>query len=105
LYSNISPFEETAVILGENQNIGKMKMEEYMNANYIKTSFQEEDPNDPGNPFGFMIASQAPQDFDFQHFWEMVVQKNVTTIVALCNNFGGEDEFRNRDERKARCGP
>ena len=60
MHTDISPIEETAVIIGEYEQldkVGKMKTEEYYNANYIKTSFQEEDPHDPHNPFGLMIAA------------------------------------------------
>jgi hypothetical protein len=37
--------------------VGKMTADEYQNANYIKTAFQEEDPINPDLPFGFIIAS------------------------------------------------
>ena len=59
----------------------------YCNANFIKSPFQEENPRDDRDvPFGLIIASQGPQDDNYdsvQRFWNMCVQFNIMRIVSV----------------------
>lgn len=77
VFEGMSPFEETVVVLdlfdknGEkvDQSRGTKiinnSQSTYLNANYIKTAFNEEatsfaDDDGHDDPFGMIIASQAP---------------------------------------------
>jgi protein tyrosine phosphatase len=53
-WQDLVPFKETAV------TIQKWRPDDssFINANYIKTSFQEESPHQ--DPFGLIIATQGP---------------------------------------------
>ena len=62
-----------------------MNDSKYFSACYIKSSFKEK-----GNPFGLIIASEGPQEDDVESFWKMVIDNNVTKIVTLCHDIGGE---------------
>ena len=65
-----------------------MNEKHYVNASYIKSVFQEDNPlsHNPEEPFGLIIATQGPQKHSSEKFWKMVVQNNVTNIVTLCHN-------------------
>ena len=62
----------------------------YINASYIKSAYNEKNPNvgDTSDPFGLIIATQGPKKNSVEAFWKMVVQNNVTRIVTLCHQIG-----------------
>ena len=70
------PFKETAV------NVALDKGEMF-NANYIKSSYGEENPHNSAEPFGLMIATQKPNVASAANFWKMIVEQNVSKIVNL----------------------
>lgn len=60
------PFRETSV------NVIKKK-DEVFNANYIKTPYGEENPDNKANPFGLIIATEKPSESTEAEFWKMIV--------------------------------
>ena len=79
------PFAEQAVVIENKFNMDMTREERlskvsyksktYINASYIKTPFREEK--------GLIIATSGPNDAD-KAFWTMVLQNNVTQILAVC---------------------
>ena len=102
-FTDITPIEETAVVMNQHSNqFGKQTAQEYYNANFIKSAFKESHPADKSLPFGLIIAAQSPMDYQLDNYWNLVLTKNVSTIVSLCNNFGRADDIVGKDNK---CGP
>ena len=68
------------------QRLSKVSYESetYINASYIKTPFREEK--------GLIIATKGPNHADIA-FWTMVLQNNVTQILALCSSYETGEYF------------
>lgn len=66
-WNDLMPFKETAVKVTQNK-------EEIFNANYIKTSYGEENPQNKDEPFGLMIATEKPCKKTSANFWKMIVE-------------------------------
>lgn len=91
-YDYPTVFKETAVILNTAKNISMDREEKlasidndsYINASYIKSALKEDT--------GIMIATKGPQngyyDKTVESFWKMVLQNNVTRILAVCYRIG-----------------
>ncbi|CAD8197833.1 unnamed protein product [Paramecium octaurelia] len=73
-YGNILPFKHSIVKLkcDEEEN----QKESYINADYINLINGKEK---------MMIATQGPVTQTIGHFWRMISQENVQSIVMLCN--------------------
>ena len=69
-YTDILPFEDTRVVL-------KSGTSPYINANYISSPFTGGDDRK-------IIAAQGPMSNTVEHFWQLVVQEEVTLIVSVC---------------------
>lgn len=97
-YADLMPFGETAVEIEPWTSYEKDK-DQFINASYIKTAFGEEkELDEPMNveedenvkPFGLMIATAGPNKNTIEQFWKMVIQQDVSRIVALCEKMGDE---------------
>ncbi|CAK72122.1 unnamed protein product, partial (macronuclear) [Paramecium tetraurelia] len=73
-YGNILPFKHSIVKLkcDEEEN----QKESYINADYINLINGKEK---------MMIATQGPVTQTIGHFWRMISQENIQSIVMLCN--------------------
>jgi len=67
IYVDVHPFVETAVKLTQRPN--KPKADTYINANYIKSAYNEY-PNDLNK--SLIIATQGPKTNTVEAFWRMV---------------------------------
>ena len=75
---DVHPFSQTAVILKEAGNTRKEMLanisdDTYINASYIKTAFNESNPNGTSDPFGLIICAQGPKRNTIKNFWKMVI--------------------------------
>ena len=85
VYSNIWPFEETAIVRTNRfSNLAVKTNSSYINASRIRSIYQE--PMDDNK----LIATQAPKDNTVEDFWEMIVQERVSIIVCLIEEEGIE---------------
>ena len=86
--SNFSPFSETIVVIKSEvestrqEILANINDFTFMNACYIKSAYQEN-----GDPFGLIIASCGPQEYNVDNFWKMVYQNNVTKVVSMCQDY------------------
>ena len=85
-FADLMPFGETAVSLEK----WHPSDNDFINANYMKTVFQEDHPRDVSLPFGLMIATSGPKTSTIQDFWRMTVQENITKVVSLCEKMGDQ---------------
>ncbi|KAJ3647517.1 hypothetical protein Zmor_019390 [Zophobas morio] len=67
-YKDILPYDDTRVILNDNEN------EDYINANYV---------DGYEHPKAY-IVTQTPLTSTVHDFWSMICQENVKIIVMLC---------------------
>jgi len=77
-YRNIRPFDNNIVKLRE--KIGDPRTD-YLNASYVRF---------PNNNQVY-IASQAPKENSFEHFWLMMLQQRVSIIVMITKLMEGHD--------------
>lgn len=75
-YSNIRPYSHNVVRLEDKPN--SAEVENYINADYI---FHIYDKSITAPAF---IATQGPTPETYNHFWRMVWQENVKSVVMLC---------------------
>ena len=62
-----------------------IKSKTYVNASYIKTPFRESK--------GLIIGAKGPQQKTEEAFWTMVLQNNVTQILAVCEDIGDGNSY------------
>eukprot|EP00252_Welwitschia_mirabilis_P007451 TRINITY_DN18820_c0_g1_i1.p1 TRINITY_DN18820_c0_g1~~TRINITY_DN18820_c0_g1_i1.p1 ORF type:complete len:363 (-),score=56.10 TRINITY_DN18820_c0_g1_i1:267-1355(-) len=75
-YTDIVPFDDTRVVLKENQNSSKLHEEtDYINANFIVNHANENLPT--------FIATQGPLPGTVEDFWRMMIQYRCPVIVML----------------------
>ena len=58
------------------------KASDYINACYVNSPFENADGSDFGDKK--IIASQGPLPQTTDHFWQMIIENNVTMIVSTC---------------------
>ncbi len=73
-YSNILPNNHSRVVLHQDLEVTGVPKSKYINANFIK-GFDNADK--------CYIAAQGPKDTTLNHFWHMVWQENVCSIVMV----------------------
>ena len=60
------------------------KNKQSVEADYIKTPFQESNPANKDQPFGLIIASKYISEEQLDSYWQMVRNENITRIYSLC---------------------
>ena len=73
--TNMHNYKHSAVEL-----VNRDGSKQYINANKIKTAFNEEKP--------LLIATQGPMYNTVNHFWRMVYQEKVGKIIAFVSSVG-----------------
>ena len=95
IYSDVSPFVETAVVIGYNKNqesrddaLKNQTASQYINACFVKSAYSENDlQSDPKgtDPFSLIICTPGPMKNTKENFWKMVKEQNVKRILTLCH--------------------
>ena len=71
IYSDVFPYIETQVFIRNGKTrqevLKEVKEDNYINASYIKSAYREHKESE--DPFGYIIATQGPQDYSRQTFW------------------------------------
>ncbi|CAI2364949.1 unnamed protein product [Moneuplotes crassus] len=73
-YSDLGPFKHSQVKLRSNTKVFEAEVDNYINANYIKSATQR----------NLFIATQGPLETTFLNFYRMVWQEKVSLIFMLC---------------------
>lgn len=82
-YSDILTYDKTRVILKKGADVSQRVESDYINACYVNSPFP--DHSTPGiEGDRKIIASQGPLPETTEHFWQMIVENNVTLIVSTC---------------------
>ena len=83
-YTDIITYSKTRVVLqnGVESFSSKDPAADYINACYMNSPFPAEGDY-PGDRK--IIASQGPLPQTTDHFWQMIIENNVTCVVSTCN--------------------
>jgi protein tyrosine phosphatase len=73
-YGDLGPFKHTLVKLKSKEKAFDTSVDNYINANYIRSAKQR----------SLFIATQGPLSNTFLNFWKMVWQEKVSLILMLC---------------------
>lgn len=82
-YVDIITYRKTRVKLENGVNLKKKPDGDYINACYINSPFIVENQGEITGDTK-IIASQGPLPETTDHFWQMIVENNVTMIVSTC---------------------
>ena len=74
-YTDIITYLKSRVKLVTGADVDKNQASDYINACYINSPFGSDKK---------IIASQGPLENTVDHFWQMIVENNVTLIVSTC---------------------
>ena len=80
-YSDILTYNKSRVKLLRGQHQGQVDSD-YINACYVNSPFENADGSNYGDKK--IIASQGPLPQTTDHFWQMILENNVTMIVSTC---------------------
>lgn len=73
-YSDLGPFKHSQVKLRSNTKVFDAEVDNYINANYIRSARQRH----------LFIATQGPLETTFLNFYRMVWQEKVSMVFMLC---------------------
>jgi len=84
-YVDIITYNKSRVHLSKGVNLNEDPASDYINACYINSPFAGDRK---------IIASQGPLPNTLDHFWQMIIENNVTMVVSTC---------RLQENRRPKC--
>ena len=85
-YTDIACYDFTRVYLQKGVDLRRMPVSDYINASYVNSPFEKSGSEGKMvNGDRKLILTQGPIPLTIDHFWQMVVEQNVSTIFTLCN--------------------
>lgn len=96
-YTNILAYKKSRVVLRKGVDLARDPASDYINACYVNSPFVKADPESK-HVLGDrkIIASQGPLPETTDHFWQMIVENNVSLIVSTCRTW---------ENGRAKCEP